>query len=150
LPRCRHPQMQHRSGSTRTTPESSARKVALVTGASRGIGRAIAEALAREGIYVFVNFRSKAEEAAKCVGAIRRAGGFGEAVQADVSREAQVRRMIERVARRTGRLDILVGNAGIAPVVPNLEGLTAKVWNGTFAVNVLGAFLCAKAALHRD
>jgi 3-oxoacyl-[acyl-carrier protein] reductase len=123
------------------------RKVALVTGASRGIGRAIAEALAREGIYVFVNFHSSAKEASECISAIKLAGGDGEIIRADVSHEGQVRQMFKTIAQRAGRLDILVGNAGVAPVVQDFERLTMKAWTQTFAVNVVGAFLCAREAL---
>jgi NAD(P)-dependent dehydrogenase (short-subunit alcohol dehydrogenase family) len=123
------------------------KKVALVTGASRGIGRAIAEKLARGGIYVFVNFRVHAKEAAKCVDAIRRAGGFAEAIRADVSQPSDIRRMMKAVERRAGRLDIVVCNAGVAPIEPNLDRLTSTIWKKTFDVNVLGSFLCAKESL---
>jgi 3-oxoacyl-[acyl-carrier protein] reductase len=122
-------------------------KVALVTGASRGIGRAIAEALARDGAFVFVNFRSAAREAASCVAAIRAAGGAAEAIRADVSRKPQVERMFDVIRKRAGRLDILVGNAGVAPIATELARLTPKTWNETFAVNVTGAFLCAQSAV---
>lgn len=122
-------------------------KVALVTGASRGIGRAIAERLAREGAYVFVNFRRASRQATACVRAIRQAGGAAEAVRADISRPTHVNRMFNVIARRTGRLDILIGNAGIAPVARDLERVTTKMWNETFATNVTGAFLCAQGAM---
>jgi 3-oxoacyl-[acyl-carrier protein] reductase len=121
-------------------------KVALVTGASRGIGRAIAEKLARDGAYVFVNFRSGSREAAACVRSIKKSGGAAEMVRADVSRPDDVSRMFNSIARRAGKLDILVGNAGVAPVVRDLARVTTKVWDKTFATNVSGAFLCARAA----
>ena len=72
---------------------SLANKVALVTGSSRGIGRAIAEQLARDGAFVFVNFHSARREAGDCVAAIRTAGGAAEAIRADISKQPQVRRM---------------------------------------------------------
>jgi len=90
----------------------SNRKVARVAGASRGIGRAIAEALARNNICVFVNFNSKAKEAAEHVGAIRRAGGAREVIRANVSRERRVHHVFKVIAQRAGRLDILGGNIG--------------------------------------
>jgi 3-oxoacyl-[acyl-carrier protein] reductase len=122
-------------------------KVALITGASRGIGRAIAERLARDGAFVFVNFRSAASEAAACVAAIRAAGGRAEELRADVSQPSQVRRMFERIRNSAGKLDILVANAGIAPIITDLARVTPKVWNDTFLVNVTGAFLCTQAAV---
>lgn len=122
-------------------------KVALVTGASRGVGRAIAERLARDGAFVFVNFRSAKQEAADCVAAIQAAGGSAEAIRADVSKQPQVRRMFESIRKHAGRIDIMVGNAGIAPITTELARVTPKMWNETFSVNVTGAFLCAQAAV---
>ena len=122
-------------------------KVALVTGASRGIGRAIAVRLAREGAYVFVNFRSASGEAAACVRAIQSAGGGAEAIGADITRESQVARMFKAIAKRAGRLDIFIGNAGIAPISRDPRRVTTKIWNDTFAVNVTGAFLCVRSAM---
>lgn len=122
-------------------------RIALVTGASRGIGRAIAERLAREGAYVFVNFRRASWQAADCVRGIRQSGGGAEAVCADISVPGQVTRMFKLIGRRTGRLDILIGNAGIAPIVRKFERVTLRTWNETFATNVTGAFLCAQSAM---
>jgi len=124
-----------------------AERIALVTGASRGIGRAIAERLAGEGAYVFVNFRSAARQAAACVRRIRETGGAAEVVCADVSHPGQVSRMFKLIGRRAGRLDILVGNAGIAPIATDVERVTLQTWNETFATNVTGAFLCVQGAL---
>jgi len=122
-------------------------KVALITGASRGIGRAIAEQLARDGAFVFVNFRSRAREAAACVAAIRAAGGHAEGIRADISHRSQVHHMFQRIRNSSGRLDILVANAGIAPITTDLARVTPKIWNETFSVNVTGAFLCVQAAV---
>jgi 3-oxoacyl-[acyl-carrier protein] reductase len=122
-------------------------KVALVTGASRGIGRAIAERLAREGAFVFVNFRLAAREAAACVAAIRASGGAAEAIRADISRPSEVRRMFASIRKRAGRLDILIGNAGVGPIATKLLRITPKLWNETFRVNVTGTFLCVQAAV---
>jgi NAD(P)-dependent dehydrogenase (short-subunit alcohol dehydrogenase family) len=83
-------------------------RAALVTGGSRGIGRAIALALGRAGATVIVNFRRTAGSAAECVAAIRRGGGTAEAVRTDVTRPADVPRMFAWIDRRFGRLDVLV------------------------------------------
>jgi 3-oxoacyl-[acyl-carrier protein] reductase len=124
-----------------------ANRVALVTGGSRGIGRAIAERLASEGAYVFVNFRRASRQAAICVNSIRKSGGAAEAVRADITSARGVSRMFDLIARRMGRLDILVGNAGVAPVARGLERVTPAIWNTTFATNVAGAFFCAQRAI---
>src|SRR5262249_44249037 len=118
---------------------SLANRVALVTGGSRGIGRAIAERLAGEGAYVFVNSRRASRQAANCVKGIRRSGGAAEAVCADITSPSSVSRMLDVIARRMGRLDILIGNAGIAPIARDLDRVTPDIWNATFATNVAGA-----------
>lgn len=122
-------------------------RVALVTGGSRGIGLAISERLASEGAFVFVNFRDRQSSASECVRRIRQSGGCADAIRADISRPRQVSRMFDTIARRMGRLDILVGNAGIAPVARDIERVTLRTWNDTFAVNTTGAFLCLQASL---
>src|SRR5262245_46947790 len=85
-----------------------AERVALVTGASRGIGRAIAERLASQGAHVFVNFRRAAKEASACVRQIRQRGASAEAIRADVASPQDVARMFKSIERQAGRLDILV------------------------------------------
>jgi len=121
-------------------------RVALVTGASRGIGRAIALALARQGAYVFVNYRKDRRGAEEAVARLREAGGNGEAARADVRRPGEVARLFARVRRRCGRLDILVSNAGVAPRAPGVERVSPAAWRDTLATNLTGAFLCTRAA----
>lgn len=121
-------------------------KVALVTGGSRGIGRAVVDALAREGAAVAVvagRDRAAAEEAAS---AARDVGVEALALQADVSDPAQVEQAVRAVLDGLGRLDILVNNAGVTR-----DGLLLRMeeadWDGVLDVNLKGAFLCTKAAL---
>lgn len=126
------------------------RKVALVTGANQGIGYAIAERLARDGMRVVLNGqRDTAVDAA--AQKLRDAGADATGIAADVSREEAVSRMFEHIASRYGRLDVLVNNAGIAP---RIEGRSARVedtpfeyWERTLAVNLTGTFLVSRAAL---
>ena len=115
---------------------------ALVTGGSRGIGRAIALALAECGAAVAVNFRTRAEEADAVVQQIRSAGGRAIAVRADVSVAADVSDLAERAKRELGRIDILVNNAGIA-----LEDAGEETFDRTLAANLKSAFLCTEAVL---
>jgi 3-oxoacyl-[acyl-carrier protein] reductase len=117
-------------------------RVALVTGASRGIGRAIALALAERGAAVAVNFQTRAKEADSAVAQIRSAGGRGMAVRADVSNSAQVADMAARVASEFGAIDILVNNAGVA-----VTGVREEDFDRGIAVNLKSAFLCTEAAL---
>ena len=117
-------------------------RVALVTGASRGIGRAIALALAERGAAVAVNFHSRAEEADAVVAQIRSAGGRAIAAPADVSMAAQVNEMAARVAAELGPIDILVNNAGIA-----IGGVREEDFDRGIAVNLKSAFLCTEAVL---
>jgi len=126
-------------------PDLSAH-TALVTGASRGIGAAIAIALAEAGAAVAVNYRERADDAASVVAKIKSTGGGAVAVAADVSQAAAVAKMIERVARDLGPIDILVNNAGMA-IVRGVDDLTESEFDQTIAVNLKSAFLCTQAVL---
>lgn len=121
-------------------------KIALVTGASRGIGRAIAIALAREGADVAVNYRSREEEANAVALAIRELGRRSIAVRADVSKRDDVVRMIQTVETELGGIGILVNNAGIARPQP-LEEITEQDWDELIAVNLTSCFLVTQAVL---
>ena len=119
-------------------------KKALVTGASRGIGRGIALALAKQGAAVAVNYRSSKDKAETVVAAIREMGCDSLAVQADVSQKEEVAVMIEKVMAELGGIDILVNNAGIA-IFKSLDQLTEEDWDKTLAVNLKSQFLCTRA-----
>ena len=121
-------------------------KVAVVTGASKGIGAAIAKHLAAEGASVVVNYLSSEQGAAKVVGEIVAQGGKAIAVGADVSSEAGIARLFEETETAYGRVDILVNNAGVYAFGP-LESVTAKAWRREFDLNVLGLLLTTQAAL---
>jgi 3-oxoacyl-[acyl-carrier protein] reductase len=125
-------------------------QIALVTGASRGIGRAIALELAREGAEVAVNYLEtearNSSEAAEVVQQIESAGGRAIAVSADVSNPADVQRMMDTVRDRLGGLHILVNNAGIIRD-RTVQKMELDEWNEVLAVNLTGAFLCVKGAL---
>ena len=123
-------------------------KVALVTGASRGIGRAIAERLAREGAAVALNYVSRADAARKLVAEIAAAGGRAAAVQADVGRLADVTRMFDETIARFGKLDILVNNAGLMVIKP-VSATTEAEFDRIFAVNVKGTFFACQQAAGR-
>lgn len=124
-------------------------QVALVTGGGTGIGRGISLAFAREGAQVAVNYSKSRDRAEATVAHIRAAGGHAVALQADVSREADVRRLVGAVVGEWGRLDILVNNAGFTRRTPHadLEALTDEIWRRTWEVNVLGAWYCVKHAV---
>jgi 3-oxoacyl-[acyl-carrier protein] reductase len=121
-------------------------RVALVTGGSRGIGRAIAEALAAEGAAVGVNYRSGKAEAEEVVGAIEAAGGKAAAIPGDVSEYDQAVTMVEQTTDQLGGLHILVNNAGIAKddLIYNMD---AGDWLDVMRVNFGGVFNCTKASL---
>ena len=121
-------------------------RVALVTGGSRGIGRAVALALAEAGAAVAVNYRERAREAADVVEAIRGKGGRAMAIGADVSRSAEVTAMVAAVERDLGPVDILVNNAGIG-LIRGLDDLTEADFDLTIAVNLKSAFLCTQAVV---
>jgi len=120
-------------------------KTVVITGASRGIGRATAIAFAREGANVVVNYLKEKESADKVVAEIKKIGADAVAIQADVSKEEDVRGMIEQAVRRFGGVDVLVNNAGIVFDVPILEK-TVEQWERTLRVNLIGTFLCTKYA----
>jgi 3-oxoacyl-[acyl-carrier protein] reductase len=120
--------------------------VAVVTGASKGIGAAVAKRLAAEGATVVVNYSSSRAGAEKVVGEIERAGGKAIAIGASVSREAEVATLFEQVKQDFGRVDVLVNNAGIYAIAP-LEGLTVSEFHRHFDTNVLGLLLVTRAAL---
>src|SRR5262245_41154969 len=115
-------------------------KVAVVTGASKGIGAAIATHLAAEGAVVVVNYSSSKAGADKVVGEINGSGGKALAVQADLSKEADVRRLFAETKQAFGKLDILVNNAGVYEFAP-LEAITAEHFHKQYNLNVLGLLL---------
>ncbi len=121
-------------------------KRALVTGASRGIGRAAAEALAGAGAAVAINYAHSADEAEAAARAARTYGGEVEVVQADVADAAAINAMFDRLRQRWGGVDILVNNAAVTR-----DGyvmlLPVEAWDTVMAVNLRGAFLCARQAM---
>jgi 3-oxoacyl-[acyl-carrier protein] reductase len=121
-------------------------KVAVVTGASKGIGAGIAKALADEGASVVVNYSSSKEDADRVVAEIAARGGHAIAVQGDVSKQAHIERLFSEAKTAYGRLDILVNNAGVYEFAP-LEGVTEDLFHKHFNVNVLGLLLTTKAAV---
>lgn len=125
--------------------QALAGKVALVTGASRGIGRAIALRLARSGAAVVVNYASNADDAAAVVADIEEAGGQAIAVGADVADAAAVDALFDLARERFQRLDIVVANAGYAHFGP-LADTPPDAFDRMFAVNTRGTFLCLRAA----
>lgn len=124
-------------------------RVALVTGAGTGMGRAIAELFAREGAKVAVNYNQSKEAAEEVVAGIRAAGGTAVAIAADVADEASVEAMMDRVSEQFGRLDILINNAGWSTRIPHdqLDDLTDEIWDRTFDTNLRGAFYAIRAAV---
>lgn len=120
-------------------------KVAVVTGASRSIGKGIALALAKEGCAVVVNYSKSQSEANEVVNNIRELGGEAIAVQCDVSNRQDVERMFAQIIERYGKVDILVNNAGVAQGGSILE-TTDEVWDRHMAINLKGVFLCTQIA----
>jgi len=120
-------------------------KVALVTGASRGIGAAIARRLGVEGATVAINYAGNTQAAESVAAEIRTAGGTAEIFQADVSQSAEAAALVGAVVERFGRLDVLVNNAGITR-----DGLLVRMsdedWDAVLATNLSGAFYCTRAA----
>ena len=121
-------------------------KVAVVTGASKGIGAAIAKALAAHGAAVVVNYSSSKAAADKVVEAIGKAGGKAVAVQGDISKASEAEAVIQAATKNYGRLDILVNNSGVYEFAP-IEQVTEESFHRHFNINVLGTLLAIKAAV---
>jgi 3-oxoacyl-[acyl-carrier protein] reductase len=123
-----------------------AEKVAVVTGASKGIGAGIARRLAAEGASVVVNYGSSAADANRIVNEIQRAGGHAVAIGASVKNEADVTRLFDQVRETFGRVDVLVNNAGVYAPAP-IDDLSVAEFSRHFDTNVLGLLLTTKASL---
>jgi 3-oxoacyl-[acyl-carrier protein] reductase len=121
-------------------------RVALVTGGSRGIGRSVALALAREGAAVAINYRERDDDANAVAGAIRKSGGHAAIFRADVALGAAVQGMLRDVEERMGPIDVLVNNAGVA-TSRGLDDITEEDFDLTMLTNLKSVFLCTQAAL---
>ncbi|WP_338521640.1 SDR family oxidoreductase [Pseudomonas batumici] len=124
------------------------RKVAIVTGASRGIGAVIARQLAAQGFAVAINYASSATEASALVVELRQAGHPAIAIKADVARSADVARLFEETEQQLGKVDVLVNNAGILKVLP-LAQHSDELFEQTFAINTRGTFNTLREAAAR-
>jgi glucose 1-dehydrogenase len=123
-------------------------KVAIVTGASSGIGYAIAQLFAKHGAAVAINYLAHADEAKRLVEEVEAAGGRAIALKGDVSDAGDVEALVATTVKTFGRLDVLVNNAGIEQHTPLLE-IGEEDWDRTIAVNLKGPFLCTQAAARR-
>jgi len=123
-------------------------KVALVTGASRGIGKGIAEIFAEEGADVAVNYVAACEQAQEVANWVRSKGRRAITVKADVAKRGEVEAMVDRVWKELGPIDVLVNNAGIETIVPFLE-LTDEQWTRLVDVNLRGPWLCSQVFCKR-
>lgn len=118
-------------------------EVALITGASRGIGRTIAKVFAQEGAKVAINYLTSEEKAASLADEIHKHGGEAQIIEADVAKAEQVKKMVHDIVSRFGTIDILVNNAGVWLVTTFLS-CTEEIWDKTMEVNLKGAYFCAK------
>jgi 3-oxoacyl-[acyl-carrier protein] reductase len=123
-------------------------KIALVTGASRGIGRAIAQRLSRDGAAVAVNYVSNANSAEEVAAEIKAAGGNAIALPADVSKLEDIKRLFDQTIEHFGRLDILINNAGIR-ISKNVAEIDEAEYDRLFAINVKGTFFACQLAARR-
>ena len=123
-------------------------RVALITGASSGVGAALSQKLGALGARVVVNYSRSAEAAEAVVTKVEEAGGRALAVQADISEEADCKRLVETTVEHFGQLDVLINNAGTTTFVPHdqLDALTEDIWLRTLRVNLVGAFMMSREA----
>lgn len=140
----RHPRPPEQTEKENTMSKLT-NKVAVVTGASKGIGAAIAKSLAAEGASVIVNYASSKDGADKVVASITAAGGKAVAVHGDVSKAADAQGIIDAAVKTYGKLDILVNNSGVYDFAP-LEAITEDHFHRQFNINVLGNLLTTQAA----
>ena len=122
--------------------------VAIITGASSGIGLSVAEAIADAGAAVVVNYRSHREPADELVDRVKSRDGRGIAVEGDVSQEADVLRLFDEAAAAFGRIDILVSNSGVQKDAA-IADMSLDDWNTVIGINLTGQFLCAREAVRR-
>ncbi|HWR42256.1 SDR family oxidoreductase [Sporomusa sp.] len=133
---------------THVQEKKLAGKVALVTGASRGIGKTIVEELALNGAKVVINYSSNSEKAEQVAAGIKEQGGEALAVQADISRVSELEKLFQKTMEEYGRIDILVNNAGIMLTKP-ITSITEEDFDRIMAINVKGTyFACQQAAKH--
>src|SRR5688572_12239568 len=121
-------------------------QVAIVTGASSGIGAGVAKALAAEGAIVVINYSSSPEKADRVLEEIKQKGGEGFAIKADVSKESEVVDMFQQTFKRYGTVDILVNNAGLQKDA-RFHNMTLEEWNHVIGINLTGQFLCSREAI---
>ena len=124
-------------------------RVVLITGAGRGIGAATARLLARQGCAVVVNYARDTASALALVQELEGLGARAQAIQADVSDEAQVMTMYDRIDASFGRIDGLVNNAGVVDVAQRVDEQSMARWQRMFGINVMGTLLCAREAVRR-
>ncbi|PKM83604.1 MAG: 3-ketoacyl-ACP reductase [Firmicutes bacterium HGW-Firmicutes-13] len=121
-------------------------RAAIITGSSRGIGRAIALQMAKEGAKVIVNYASNKEKAIEVENQIKKSGGTAIAIEADISKREEVRKMIALTVEKFGAVDILVNNAGILQQKP-FETITDEEWDKMFEINMKGPFICSQESI---
>lgn len=120
------------------------RRVALVTGASRGIGAAIAGMLARDGLAVVINYKNDSASAGALAHSIHNAGGLAVAMRADVADSGEVAEMVSEITEKFGRVDVLVNNAGVVRDAL-VQNMTEEEWDDVVDTNLKGVFICCKA-----
>ena len=123
-------------------------KIALVTGSSRGIGRAMAERLSREGASVAINYVNNSNSAREVVAGIETAGGAAIALQGDVAKLEDIQGLFDRTIEHFGRLDVLINNAGIR-ISKNVADIKEAEFDRLFAINVKGTFFACQQAARR-